>query len=112
MWQERYLKLTNYGMYYYKKHTSEMEQGLIPINMIATIICDEANLKKKKFRFDIRLGEKFSGRVFSFLAQTEAECRMWVDKLRTVHGDYQDSMAPYHADDVVGESESVEVSII
>ncbi len=97
MWQDRWLKLTASGLFYFKKKDSDKAQGLLPTSQITTITIDEASIKDKKYRFDVTL--KHTDRVFSFRTNTEAECRTWVEKLQAVLADYQDNTGHYESTD-------------
>ena len=56
--------------------------GTIPLNSVREVIAHET--KKGGARFDIVVGGKSKGdqRVFSLLAESELDCRKWVEKLQ------------------------------
>ncbi len=90
VWQDRWVRLTDKYLRYYKKRDS-VEQGLVAVCTIAKIIYDQQeNLKRQRFRFDIQVHERLGGRMFSFIANTEAECVKWVDMLRQAHAAYDE----------------------
>jgi hypothetical protein len=79
-WQERYVRLTKDGLYYYKRK-DQPPQGAIPLHCIDQIQSDPLPEKQRTFRMNIVLEKHYGCRVFSFIAKTEAEIVAWKNVL-------------------------------
>lgn len=80
VWQQRYWKLSEDALYYYKKEKDKDAQGSISMSHIDSAILhdEEGGGSKRKGRFDIIVKHDGEIRTFCLLAKDLEEARKWV----------------------------------
>jgi len=76
VWQDRFFRLFTDGLEYSKKK-GDNALGFIPITSIT--LCEMPDKKKKPDRFDVLIGDRKNGRVFSLVTKPAEEAQKWVD---------------------------------
>jgi hypothetical protein len=76
-WQDRYVRLTNQGLFYYRKKDTALNdfRGAIPLSCIDRVVVEPPG-SKRRHRLDIHLHEQYN-RHFSFVAKSDAEMIQW-----------------------------------